>query len=166
VHSEFVSALKPGRHMSCAGVCSFEDLIRGRDVVIWSDNSGAEHAVAKGAVFCFLVALILRLPSTRSLRAGTTRNFDHCCLVHALWKHFVELGVQAFVKRVPTAENVADNPSRHAVLAGPLQVGMFVFFYCWQGILQHPQETRSQENLASSTQAVSRCTDMARPFPA
>ena len=32
-------------------------------------------------------ALCFRLP-------GATRQFDHCCLVHGMWKHFLELGMQ------------------------------------------------------------------------
>ena len=31
-----------------AGICSFEHILHDKNVVIWSDNSGAEHAARKG----------------------------------------------------------------------------------------------------------------------
>ncbi len=34
--------------MCVAGVSSFAGLLEGRNVVIWSDNTGAESAVGKG----------------------------------------------------------------------------------------------------------------------
>ena len=74
------------------GVSSFANAIKGRDVIIWSDNTGAEHATAKGTAKCF----------------------DHTCLVHALWQQFAELKIQAWIERVPTKENIADLPSREA----------------------------------------------------
>ena len=73
------------------GISSFADLIRGRNVVIWSDNTGAEAVT----------------------RSGAARTFDHCCLVHALWKRFAELQLGIWVERVPTKVNIADDPSRH-----------------------------------------------------
>ena len=65
-------------------------MLRGRNVVIWSDNTGAEAVV----------------------RRGTAVTFDHCCLTHALWKRFAELRLAVWVERVPTAVNIADDPSR------------------------------------------------------
>ena len=65
-------------------------MLRARNVVIWSDNTGAEAVV----------------------RRGTARTFDHCCLTHALWKRFAELRLAIWVERVPTAVNIADDPSR------------------------------------------------------
>jgi len=47
-----------------------------------------------------------------SLLAGATKRFDHCCIVHALWEHFMKLNMNVWVDRVPTKENIADNPSR------------------------------------------------------
>lgn len=47
-----------------------------------------------------------------SLPAGATKRFDHCCIVHALWEHFMKLNMNVWVDRVPTKENIADNPSR------------------------------------------------------
>lgn len=79
------------RHNLCAYrdklVCS---LIRGRKIIIWSDNTAAEAAT----------------------REGTARAFDHLSLVHAIWLRAAELGVSLYVKRVPTKDNIADDPSR------------------------------------------------------
>ena len=60
------------------GVSTWAGLLEGRDLVIWSDNSGAEAATRK----------------------GSTKQFDHNCLVHALWKRFAELRVEVGVPSV------------------------------------------------------------------
>ena len=72
------------------GVCSFAQRLAGRNVVIWSDNTGAEKATEK----------------------GTTKNFDQGCVVHSLWRRFLELHMGVWVMRVPTDDNIADEPSR------------------------------------------------------
>ena len=56
--------------------------------------------------------------ASRYAVAGATKQFDHNCLVHALWKHFLELGTEVYVTRVPTDYNIADNPSRFAQVCG------------------------------------------------
>ena len=69
----------------------------------------------------------------RCFLAGAAKKFDHGSLIHALWKRFAELGVGAWVERVPTEVptllfegelidvlgvhcfpqvNIADDPSR------------------------------------------------------
>lgn len=48
------------------------------------------------------------------LRAGATKSFDHCCLINALWFHLAQLKTAVWIERVPTAVNVADDPSRCA----------------------------------------------------
>ena len=72
------------------GLCSFEHLLGRRRVVIWSDNTGAQAAAGSGAA----------------------RAFDHACLAHGLWVKFAHLRCLARVERVPTDENIADDPSR------------------------------------------------------
>ena len=74
------------------GLSSFNDMLRNRDVIIWSDNTGAEHATAN----------------------RTAKSFDHNCLVHAIWQHVAELGLHVWVNRVPTKVNIADLPSRES----------------------------------------------------
>ena len=59
-------------------------------MVIWSDNTGAEAAT----------------------RQGSAQSFDHLSLVHAIWLRAAELGLSLYVKRVPTKDNIADDPSR------------------------------------------------------
>ena len=46
---------------------------------------------------------------------GRSKSFDHNCLVHAMWKRFAEVQICVWVERVPTAVNIADDPSRHFV---------------------------------------------------
>eukprot|EP00973_Karenia_brevis_P036167 4987680-Karenia_brevis.AAC.1 len=69
---------------------TFGDFIRHRNVVIHCDNTGSEVAISKGCA----------------------KSFDHCQLVHAQWLHAVRLGIGVFVKRVKSADNIADIPSR------------------------------------------------------
>ena len=66
--------------------------LQGCDLHIYSDNTGAESCLRKGAA----------------------KSFDHSCIVHSMWKRAVELDVDLAVFRVPTAENLADLPSRRA----------------------------------------------------
>ena len=72
------------------GLSTFANLLATRRVVVWSDNVGSEACARKGTAKCW----------------------DHACIVHSLWKRAAELRVNLFVQRVPTAENVADLPSR------------------------------------------------------
>ena len=72
------------------GLSSFQELLVGRRVVVWSDNTGAEAAAA----------------------SGTARQFDHGCLAHCLWLRAAQLRIEMYVKRVPTKDNIADLPSR------------------------------------------------------
>ena len=44
--------------------------------------------------------------------AGTAKEFDQNSIVHAIWKRLAELNVEMWVERVPTKENLADEPSR------------------------------------------------------
>lgn len=44
--------------------------------------------------------------------AGSTRCFDQNCIVHSIWKKLVLLGANAWIDRVPTKDNISDDPSR------------------------------------------------------
>ncbi|CAK0889687.1 unnamed protein product, partial [Prorocentrum cordatum] len=83
------------------GMCTFAGIAfacdcprrrAGCDLHIYSDNTGAESCLRKGAA----------------------KSFDHSCIVHSMWRRAVELDVDLAVFRVPTAENLADLPSRRA----------------------------------------------------
>ena len=90
-----------------SGVSTFNDELKGRNVVIWSDNSGAEHATRKG-----LPHFLLFFVTTSYHFIGTAKRFDQGCLIHVLWKWFLEKQIGVWIERVPTKENIADNPSR------------------------------------------------------
>ena len=85
-----VPFLVPAALIAIRGMSSFASLIAGRSLVLWSDDTGAEAATRK----------------------GSTKSFDHLSLVHAIWLRAAELGVELYVKRVPTEVNIADDPSR------------------------------------------------------
>ena len=95
-----------------AGLSALESFIRGRDVIIWSDNRGAERATHKGRnvhTRCNrpISPASLLLPPT-----GVTKNFDQNCLVHSIWKYLIKINVDVWVARVPSKENISDLPSR------------------------------------------------------
>ena len=72
------------------GLSSFESKIKGRNIMIFSDNTGAEHATRK----------------------GSAKEFDQGALVHAIWKKLAQMRCGAWIERVPTQDNIADLPSR------------------------------------------------------
>ena len=78
--------------LASAGTASsvIADLLRDRQVDLYSDNSGAEAAAKK----------------------GTAKEFDHASLVHGIWKRAAELNISLWVERVPTDDNWSDLPSR------------------------------------------------------
>ena len=69
---------------------TFTDLLRGRRVVLYSDNKGAEA----------------------STRKGTAKSWDHCELIHEIWTHAAVNKIRVWVERVPTDDNISDLPSR------------------------------------------------------
>ena len=73
------------------GLSVFADLLRGRKVIIHSDNTGAECCT----------------------RRGSASSFDHCSLIHQMWAHISRLHIFAWICRVPTDDNISDLPSRH-----------------------------------------------------
>ena len=73
-------------------LCTFGSLLKGKHIWLFSDNSGAECGT----------------------RRGSARAWDHACLVHSIWLRAAKLGAQLWVDRVPSAENIADPPSREA----------------------------------------------------
>ena len=40
------------------------------------------------------------------------RTWDHSAVVHGIWKKAAEIGARIWVERVPTKDNIADDPSR------------------------------------------------------
>ena len=93
------------------GVSSFTRQLEGRNIVIWSDNTGAESVIRRGTAVFRLRVLCIPVALPPSV-AGCAKHFDHCCLVHCLWKRFIELRAGVWLERVPIAVNVADDPSR------------------------------------------------------
>ena len=69
---------------------SFRHLLPRTAIEIFSDNRGAEQAMAR----------------------GSARQFDHTCLVHGVWAMAAELAASVWVHRVPSSANIADPPSR------------------------------------------------------
>ena len=74
------------------GLATFETLLSGRCVNIFSDNAGSEWAV----------------------RSGAAKQFDHTCLVHSIWSMALCANCKLYVHRVESAGNIADLPSRES----------------------------------------------------
>ena len=69
---------------------TFSNELQGEKVVLYSDNTGAEAATAK----------------------GSARAFDHNALVHEIWSHALRHSIHLWIERVPSKFNISDSPSR------------------------------------------------------
>ena len=76
------------------GLSTFQSELKGRKVVVWSDNKGAEGATRK----------------------GSAKAWDHCRLVHDIWLHALQHSIHLWIERVPSHDNIADSPTRGAYL--------------------------------------------------
>ena len=85
----FIGATKPAA-MQCTGMCTFEEQVKGRSVIVHCDNRGSELALSR----------------------GRARSWDHAQLVHTQWLHAARMKMELFVRRVSTDDNIADLPSR------------------------------------------------------
>ena len=74
------------------GLSTFQSELRGRKVVVWSDNKGAEGASRK----------------------GSAKAWDHCRLVPDIWLHALQNSTHLWIERVPSHDNIADSPTRGA----------------------------------------------------
>ena len=90
------------------GLCSFENDLRDRRIVVHCDNTGSEvEAYFLRAFVCVCLSCL-----QAALRKGTARSFDHAQLVHEQWLHAAKSRMHLHVVRVPTEFNIADCPSR------------------------------------------------------
>ena len=72
------------------GVSTFAKQLAGGTVVVFSDNTGAERATAR----------------------GSAAAWDYSAVVHCLWRFAAEHGFGMWLERVGTKDNIADLPSR------------------------------------------------------
>ena len=69
---------------------TFAREIRGRKVLLFSDNTGAELSVTK----------------------GSAKAWDHNKMVHSIWRQALEQKMRLWIERVPSKLNISDAPSR------------------------------------------------------
>ena len=129
----------------------FEGWIRGRNVIVHSDNMGAQHVTQK----------------------GIAKSWVHTCIVHSIWYEdclaafpmmlllcaracrlrALELEMGLWISRVPSEDNIADDPSREeyevlralkAVRIEPRMHPKFLEFKAWDVI-----SLRSESPMAS-----------------
>ena len=72
------------------GLCTFTPLLKDKCVRIWTDNAGGEGALKK----------------------GRAKANDHNLLVHATWLFAAQNNIGVQIERVPTDDNISDEPSR------------------------------------------------------
>jgi len=72
------------------GFVTLRSRLKGKLVRVWEDNKGAEG----------------------SLRKGSSRSQDHNLIIHGIWLLAAKSNFGIFVERVPSHENIADDPSR------------------------------------------------------
>ena len=90
------------------GLSTFQDLLRKRKVVVWTDNQGAEGAS----------------------RSGRAKSWDHCRLVHEIWLHALQNGTHVWIERVPSHDNISYWTARSVKR---LYVGSLLFEVCFVG---------------------------------
>ena len=95
--------------------------VKNKNVVIWSDNTAAEAATRK----------------------GSAREFDQGALIHSIWKLAAMNNIGIWVNRVPTKDNIADDPLRErygllamlgATFVKPVLFGMFEDPRAWNAV--------------------------------
>ena len=72
------------------GLSTFAEQLAGGTVVVFSDNTGAERATAR----------------------GSAATWDYSAVVHCLWRFAAKHGFGMWLERVGTKDNIADLPSR------------------------------------------------------
>ena len=72
------------------GLSTFAEELKGRTVVVYSDNKGAEPAA----------------------RTGSAKSWDHCEIIHEVWSMAVQIGAHLWIGRGSSADNISDLPSR------------------------------------------------------
>ena len=72
------------------GLATFAEELRGRKVLVFSDNTGAEAAAKR----------------------GSAHAWDHCEMVHGIWTQAFLNQTHVWIVRVPSDDNLSDLPSR------------------------------------------------------
>ena len=72
------------------GLSTFAAELKGRSVVVFSDNKGAESAARK----------------------GVAKAWDHCEIIHEIWTLAFQIGAHLWIERVSSVDNISDLPSR------------------------------------------------------
>ena len=74
------------------GLATFAEELRGRKVIVWSDNKGAEAACRK----------------------GSAKSWDHAVMIHDIWSLALKNDTAIWIERVASDDNLSDLPSRES----------------------------------------------------
>ena len=95
------------------GLSTFAEELKGRKVIVYSDNTGAEVNVALS--ICFLNPLVFVVSLQAASRKGRASSWDHCGLIHEIWSFCLINQTYLWIERVPSASNISDVPSREDI---------------------------------------------------
>ena len=90
------------------GLASFLPEAAGKKVIVYSDNKGCAGTLCPCLPPPFLRATGAELSTAR----GSSKAEDHNKIVHDIWTWAFKHGVQLWLVRVPSAQNISDSPSR------------------------------------------------------
>lgn len=92
------------------GLSTFAEELKGRKVIVYSDNTGAEVNVALSIRFLNPPVFVVSLQAAS--RKGRASSWDHCGLIHEIWSFCLINQTYLWIERVPSASNISDLPSR------------------------------------------------------
>ena len=93
------------------GLSTFEEKLRGRNIVVHSENTTAENGVRKGRARYNSLHVFVNTARSEMSFCLRARTFDHTCIVRIIWSKLWDMGCGMYVVRVPSKENMADDPS-------------------------------------------------------
>ncbi len=92
------------------GLSTFSEQVRGRKVIVFSDNKGAEVPILCER-FAWLASVKLACVQ-EATRKGSAKSWDHAQLIHEIWSHALCNGTALWLERVDSESNLSDLPSR------------------------------------------------------
>ena len=91
------------------GLKTFESSLINKRVRIWIDNAGQFD---KKVLISHLLHTYTFAGGEGALFKGAAKQADHHYISHAVWMHAAMHGISLWIERVPSKDNIADEPSR------------------------------------------------------
>ena len=94
------------------GLSSFAERLAGRNVEIFSDNTGLLLLSLVAGLHVVVFPCVCCSGAESATRKGSSKEWDHSCIVHCIWSKALQLGTGLWISRVPSKDNISDDPSR------------------------------------------------------